>query len=220
MESFCQLYNQYALYKKKSLVVYDSQIATDLLGYGINQDYYHKVYQSVELLHKLYDSKLTNDSIRSYVEYKLNDHHADNVKFCILIDVFRCYDGLNHPTTITKPEGIALLLLLDKMIGNNELLTYGQLKTVSPSTLSLIDLVPFISECSEQIGSRYSLFLPLIFKKKAPYLDNLYRRLLYNLCKTIAEVDGEISVSEKEWLNEIALLNDDDPNNDIDISSI
>ena len=44
--------------------------------------------------------------------------------------------------------------------------------------------------------------------------------LLYNLCKKIAEVDGEISFSEKEWLNEIALLNDDDPDNDIDISGL
>lgn len=40
------------------------------------------------------------------------------------------------------------------------------------------------------------------------------------MCKRIAEVDGEISLSEKEWLNEIALLNDDDPANDIDVSNI
>ena len=41
---------------------------------------------------------------------------------------------------------------------------------------------------------------------------------MYKFCKAIAEVDGEISVSEEEWLREIALLNDDDSNNDIDIS--
>ena len=138
------------------------------------------------------------------------------MKFCLLIDVLRCYDGLGHPTSFTRPEGIALMMLLDKIIGYNEIMAYKQLESVSAATLSLIDLVPYLSECSEQLGSRYTLYLPTIFEKKAPNLERLYRRLLYNLCKTIAEVDGEISPAEDEWLNEIALLNDDDSNNDID----
>ena len=189
-----------------------------MLRYGITEDYFHKVDKATELMKKFYEAKLANSAIRSAVEYRLNDYHAENVKFCLLIDVLRCYDGLNHPTTFTTPEGIALMMLLDKIIGNKEILSYGHLETVSSATLSLIDLVPYISECSEQLGSRYSLFLSGIFEKKAPAVDRLYRRLMYNLCKTIAEVDGEISVSEEEWLREIALLNDDDPDNDIDIS--
>lgn len=217
MEKFNELYDQYALYKEKAEEA-DSEFTTDLLRYGITEDYFHKVVRATELMNKFYEAKLANSIIRSAVEYRLNDYHAENVKFCLLIDVLRCYDGLNHPTTFTTPEGIALMMLLDKIIGNNDIISYGQLETVSPATLSLIDLVPYISECSEQLGSRYSLFLSGIFEKKAPAVDRLYRRLMYNLCKTIAEVDGEISVSEEEWLREIALLNDDDPDNDIDIS--
>jgi hypothetical protein len=131
--------------------------------------------------------------------------------------VLRCYDGLNHPTTFTTPEGIALMVLLDKIVGEGKIIVYSQLEAVDAATLSLIDLVPYLSECSEQLGSKYSLFLPTIFEKKAPELEKLYRRVLYNLCKTIAEVDGEISPAEEDWLNEIALLNDEDPSNDIDI---
>ena len=97
-------------------------------------------------------------------------------------------------------------------------MAYKQLETVSATTLSLIDLVPYLSECSEQLGSKYTLYLPTIFEKKAPDLERLYRRLLYNLCKTIAEVDGEISTAEEEWLNEIACLMTMIPDNDIDIS--
>ena len=217
MDKFSDLYDQYALYKEK-VEETDSEFTTDLLRYGITEDYFHKVVRATELMNKFYEAKLANSTIRSAVEYRLNDYHAENVKFCLLIDVLRCYDGLNHPTTFTTPEGIALMMLLDKIIGNNDIISYGQLETVSPATLSLIDLVPYISECSEQLGSRYSLFLSGIFEKKAPAVDRLYRRLMYNLCKTIAEVDGEISGSEEEWLREIALLNDDDPDNDIDIS--
>lgn len=217
MDKFSQLYNQYALYKEK-IGEENTDFSTDLLRYGITQDYYLKVNRAAELLQRFYDAKLANSSIRNALAYRLNNYHADNVKFCLLIDVLRCYDGLDHPTSFTRPEGIALLILLDKIIGNNEIMVYKQLGTVSPATLSLIDLVPYLSECSEQLGSRYNLYLPTIFEKKAPNLERLYRRLLYNLCKAIAEVDGVISPAEEEWLNEIALLNDDDPNNDIDIS--
>lgn len=217
MDKFSQLYDQYALYKEK-VEEEDTDYSTDLLRYDITQDYYLKVNRATELLQRFYDAKLANSSIRNAIAYRLNNNHADNVKFCLLIDVLRCYDGLDHPTSFTRPEGIALMILLDKIIGNNEIMAYKQLEAVSAATLSLIDLVPYLSECSEQLGSRHTLYLPAIFEKKAPDLERLYRRLLYKLCKTIAEVDGEISSAEEEWLNEIALLNDDDPHNDIDIS--
>ena len=217
MDKFVDLYDQYALYKEKAEED-DKEFTTDLLRYEITKDYFHKVNRATELLRKFYDAKLGNPTIRNSVAYQLNSNNADNVKFCLLIDVLRCYDGLSHPTTFTRPEGIALMMLLDKIIGNNEIIAYGQLQDVSSSTLSLIDLVPYLSECSDELGNKYSLFLPTIFEKKAPELERLYRRLLYNLCKAIAEVDGEITPAEEDWLREIALLNDDDPNNDIDIS--
>ena len=217
MDKFSLLYDQYAHYKENNIED-NSDFTTNLLQYDITQDYFLKVIRSAELLQRFYDAKLANTTIRNAVAYRLNSNNADNVKFCLLIDVLRCYDGLDHPTSFTRPEGIALMILLDKTIGNNEIMVYKQLEAVNAATLSLIDLVPYLSDCSEQLGSRYSLFLPTIFEKKAPNLERLYRRLLYNLCKAIAEVDGEISPVEEEWLNEIALLNDDDPNNDIDIS--
>jgi hypothetical protein len=216
MDKFSQLYNQYTLYKEK-VNDENSNFTTNLLQYDIPEDYFLKVSQAIELLLRFYEAKLTNSAIRNAVAYRIKHNHADNVKFCLLIDVLRCYDGLNHPTSFTTPEGIALMILLNKMIGEREILSYKQLETVNSATLSLIDLVPYLSECSEQLGSRYSLYLPTVFEKKVPNLERLYRRILYNLCKTIAEVDSEITLAEKEWLNEIALLNDDDPDNDIDI---
>ena len=219
MDKFSQLYNQFALYKERANED-DSNFTTNLLQYDITEDYFLKVSRAVELLHRFYEAKLANTTIRNAVAYRVYHNHENNVKFCLLIDVLRCYDGLNHPTTFTTPEGIALMVLLDKIIGNNKIMAYEQLSTVDSSTLSLIDIVPYLSECSEQLGSRYSLYLPMIFEKKTPDMEQLYRRILYNLCKTIAEVDGEISVAEEEWLREIALLNDDDPDNDIDISGL
>lgn len=219
MDKFSQLYGQYDLYKEKAKEE-GSYLSTNLLQYDITEDYFLKVSSAVELLLSLYEAKLTNTTIRNAVAYRINHNHANNVKFCLLIDVLRCYDGLSHPTTFTTPEGIALMVLLDKIIGERKIVTYEQLSAVDSATLSLIDLVPYLSDCSDQLGSRYTLYLPTIFKKKAPDLERLYRRTLYNLCKTIAEVDGAISAAEEEWLNEIALLNDDDPDNDIDLCGL
>ena len=219
MDKFSQLYEQYSLYKEK-VNKDDSDFTTNLMQYDITQDYFIKVSRAVELLLRFYETKLSNTTIRNAVAYRLNHNHPDNVKFCLLIDVLRCYDGLSHSTTFTTPEGIALMVLLDKLIGENRIMAYEQLSEVDSATLSLIDLVPYINDCSEQLGSRYSLYLPTVFEKKAPEIENIYRRTLYNLCKTIAEVDSEITAAEEEWLNEIALLNDDDPDNDVDISGL
>lgn len=219
MDNFSLLYNQYALYKEK-VNEDESDFNTNLLQYGITEDYFTKISKATELLLRFYKAKLTNTTIRNSVSYRLHHIHAANVKFCLLIDVLRCYDGLNHPTTFTTPEGIALMVLLDKIIGDTKIISYKQLESVSSATLSLIDLVPYLNECSEQLGSTSSLYLTTIFEKKAPDMERLYRRILYILCKTIAEVDGEMSMAEEEWLNEIALLNDDDSNNDIDISNL
>ena len=170
MDKFSQLYDQYDLYKEK-VNEDNSEFTTDLLRYNITQDYYNKVNLATELLQRFYDAKLANSTIRNAVAYRLNNNNADNVKFCLLIDVLRCYDGLDHPTTFTRPEGIALLILLDKIIGNKEIMEYSQLGSISAATLSLIDLVPYLSDCSVQLGSRYSLYLPTIFEKKAPDLE-------------------------------------------------
>jgi len=217
MGEFQSLYEQYSLLKEK-LKEDVNDFSADLRQYGITEDYYRKVDDATELLCKFYDVKLANATIKNALAYKLNDNHTENVKICLLIDVLRCYEGLSHPTTFTTPEGTALLLLLDKILGNREIKSFAQLGAVSSPTLSLIDIIPYISECSEGLGEKYSLYLPTILENKSPENGYLYRRLIYNLCKTIAEVDSEISEAEEDWLNEIALLNDHNPNNDILLS--
>ena len=220
MNSLDNLYEQYYNLIENTQDNTNNGFTTDLLQYGITKDYFEEVVKATGLLHNFYDKYLTIENIRNAVCERLNDNHAENVKFCMLIDVLRCYDGLGHPTSFTTPEGIALMVLLGKILGLGEINTYEKLGTINSATLSLIDIIPYISECSDELGQKYSLFMSKIFEKEAPDIDRLYRMLLYNLCKRIAEVDGDISITEKEWLEEIALLADDDPDNDIDISGL
>ena len=220
MDSLDNLYEQYYNLIENIQENTNNGYTSDLLQYGITKEYFEEVVKATGLLQNFYDKYLTIDNIRNAVCERLNDNHAENVKFCMLIDVLKCYDGLNHPTSFTTPEGIALMVLLGKIMNLGEIYSYDQLGTVNSATVSLIDIIPYLSECSDELGPKCSLFMSTIFEKEAPDIDRLYRMLLYNLCKKIAEVDDEISISEKEWLEEIALLADDDPDNDIDISGL
>lgn len=220
MESIENLYEQYYNLTEKIMESNSEELSTNLLQYGITQDYYNQIDQATGLLNDFYEKYLKVNNIEYAVNKRFQCERAENVKFALLIDVFRCYDGLNHPTSFTTPEGIALMLLLGKILYIGQIDSYEQLETVNSATLSLIDIIPHISVCSDELGNRYSLFLSTILEKDYPDLDSLYRKLLYNLCKKIVEVDGKITLSEKEWLNEITLLNDDDPNNDIDVSGL
>ncbi len=220
MESIENLYEQYYNLTEKIMESNSEELSTNLLQYGITQDYYNQIDQATGLLNDFYEKYLKVNNIEYAVNKRFQCERAENVKFALLIDIFRCYDGLDHPTSFTTPEGIALMLLLGKILYIGQIHSYEQLETVNSATLSLIDIIPHISVCSDELGNRYSLFLSTILEKDYPDLDSLYRKLLYNLCKKIVEVDGKITLSEKEWLNEITLLNDDDPNNDIDVSRL
>ncbi|MBR6287034.1 MAG: hypothetical protein IKR18_08630 [Bacteroidaceae bacterium] len=220
MESFENLYEQYYNLIERIQESTNNELTTDLLQFGITKDYFEEVVKATSLLQNFYDKYLATDNIQCAINERLIDNHAENTKFCMLIDVLRCYEGLGHPTSFTTPEGIALMVLLGKVLGMGEVNSYEQLSAINPATLSLIDIIPYIGECSDELGEKNSLFMSTIFEVEAPGIDRLYRKLLYNLCKRIAEVDGEISIPEKEWLEDIALLADGDPNNDIDISGL
>lgn len=220
MESLDNLYVQYYNLIEKIQENTDNGVSTDLLQYGITKEYYEEVVKATSLLQNFYDKHLTNDDIRSAVCERLDDNSVENVKFCMMTDVMRCYDGLGHPTSFTTPEGIAFMVLLGKVFGLGEINSYEELGAVNSATLSLIDIIPYISEFSDELGQKYSLLMSTIFEKESSDIDRLYRKILYNLCKKIAEVDKIISLSEQDWLSEIALLNDDDSDNDIDISDL
>ena len=85
---------------------------------------------------------------------------------------------------------------------------------------SLIDIIPYIDQCSQEIGNTNTLLISSVLESTDPDADILYRQLLYKLCKSIASVDGNLAIEEKEWLEEIARLDDDDLTNDIDVNDI
>ena len=220
METVEILYEQYYNLIERIQESRPDELSINLIRKDITRDYYDQVDKAAGMLKDFYEKSLKGTGIKEAIDERFQCSRADNVKFGMLIDVLRCYDGLKHPTSFTSPEGVALMILLGKILCVGEIQSYEQLGNVNAATISLVDIIPYIGECSNELGKRYSLFLSSMLEKESPEKDHLYRRILYNLCIKIAEVDGEISLSEREWLNEIALLNDDAPDTDIDINEL
>ena len=142
MECIETLYEQYYNLIERFQESGSNDYSTNLLDYGIALEYYDQVDKAVEDMKIFYEKCLK----RSYIEDAINEqfecNRAENVKFGLLIDIIRCYDGLDHPTSFTTPEGIALMILLGKVLGVGEIQSYEQLKSVDSATLSIIDIIP------------------------------------------------------------------------------
>lgn len=194
------------------------EYTTNLLQYEISSDYFDKIQSAIRLIVDFENKYLGDKKVQTCLSNTIENFEQEDTKLFILADVMRCYEGLDHPTSLSTPEGIAILLLIGQIYGVSEIHFFEDLENVSSKEASLIDLTPYIRQCSYDLPNRQSLFLSSILEKIDEKVDSLYRLLIYNICKRIAEVDGVISFSEKEWLEEIARLDDDDPTNDIDIS--
>ena len=196
----------------------------DLSQTGITEEYFDKVDSASSMIIMLYErhlntnpmQRLLHDNIRTG-RYK----NRDDVKLCLMIDIVRCYYGLGHRTSLNSPEGIALLLLLIKLFRNEYTITYKGLGEIPNYIIDIDGLVPYISECSDQIDiAKDQSVLSTLLQNKYPQVDRSYRIALYRYCEAISEVDGTISREEREFLMTLLRLDDDDVTNDILIDSI
>lgn len=92
--------------------------------------------------------------------------------------------------------------------------------SMKPKMCSMRHLSLDIDQCSHEIGSMSTLLISSILENTNSDIDKMYRKLLYKLCESIASVDGVIAIEEKEWLEEIARLDDEDATNDIEINEL
>lgn len=206
---------------------YDSindDITVDISYSGVTPEYFEKVDNASNWLMQFYEHKVATTPVHNALYdqallYKRRTY--DDLKLCLLIDVLRCYDGLNHPTSLNSRERLGLLLLLVKMYKPNMILTYEDLTAVPDTIINMDALITYASGCSDEINfPKDTIIISSLLQQADKKADMLYRTLMYRFCEAISEADGVISRSEKEWLMTILRLDDDDVSNDIVIDSI
>lgn len=220
MESLKKYHVQLNKLMEKFVEGHNDGISVNLAHNGVTQNYYERITSSADQLIGFYKNKLNQtDTIKAFCQAYLLESEED-VKLALLVDVMRCYDGLGHSTSFNTPEGIAIMIFLGMLYDVERIMSLTDLSDVDSGTLALIDILPYVDECSHELGNRSKLLLSPIIEGIDGNTDEQYRKLIYKFCKNIASVDDEISIEEKEWLEEIARLDDDDPTNDIDVSSL
>lgn len=194
------------------------------LSLGINESYFDKVDHASTALVQFYDRYVADTVMHSALHARINTRHRknyDDLKLMVMVDVIRAYEGLDHSTRLNCPEGIALLLLLVKFFRPDYFITFPGLKEIPTEIINLDGIVPYISACSDMIDipSEESTISELLLEAH-PKHERTYRVCLYHLFEAVSEVDGVISLSEREYLMTMLRLDDDDVTNDINIDSI
>ena len=236
MDSFKKYYERLEILKVKENQVRSSdiisedfiasnRICVDLSNNGVTREYFEKIdnatTQLLEFYHDNIERSSTHALLYSYIPQKYKRRDYGDLKLCFLIDIIRCYEGLNHPTNLSTPEGVALLLLLTKAYYPSFFFNFESLSEIPEAVINLDAIIPYIGACSDEVGyAEDVIFVSKLLHEINPKADILYRQLIYRFCEAVSEVDSVISINEKEWLMGVLRLDDDDTSNDIVIDSI
>ena len=203
---------------------YHDDVFMSDLSEGIEESYFEKIDQATSMLLSFYERYIADTRMHIALHERVNTRRRknyDDLKLMLMIDVVRAYEGLNHSTRLNRPEGVALLLLLVKFFRPDYLISYQGLKAIPTDIINLDGLVPYISNCSDQIDiPMEESVISILLRDAHPKADKSYRITMYALFEAISEVDGVISRSEREYLMTLLRLDDDDVTNDIVIDSI
>ena len=100
-------------------------------------------------------------------------------------------------------------------------MSFGELSEIPQFIINLDRMVSFIHGCIDETEiMKNQSIISVLLQIVNPEADKDYRILLYKLCEAISEVDGRISISEREFLMNVLRLDDDDVTNDIETDSI
>ena len=194
------------------------------LSYGIEEAYFEKVDHASTTLVSFYERYIADTVMHFALHSRINTRRRknfDDLKLMVMVDIVRAYEGLNHSTRLNSPEGIALLLLLVKFFRPDYFITFHGLEEIPTDIINLDGIVPYISAVSDiiDVPTEESVISELLLEAH-PKHERTYRICLYQLFEAVSEVDGVISLSEREYLMTLLHLDDDDVTNDIDIDSI
>lgn len=198
----------------------NDEFSVDLSGVNVTEAYFDNFDWAAQNIVTFFDNHLVNSDVhKAFYDVLVGPRRRnyDDMKFCLLIDIERCYVGLNHSTSPNTPEGIALLLLLTRLFMPQKLFGYAGLNQVPESVINLDAIVAYASMGSEEIDiPADELVIARLLAEVKPNSEVLYRKVIYRFCEAISEVDGTVSRSEDEFLKAILRL-DDDPDNDIEM---
>lgn len=200
------------------------EITVDLSHSGVTPEYYSKIDERSDALLDFFQKEVKNPEVRASLKDILPiDGYQDDedLMLCLLMDLVHCFEGLDHPTKLDTCEGIALLNVMEKVYRPDYYMSFEELSAVPQFIINLDGMISYIEGCIIEADDMNSgSLVSALLQRVNPEADKEYRILLYRLCEAISEVDGVISVSEREFLMSVLRLDDGDVSTDIITDSI
>lgn len=204
---------------------YDSNdVTVDLTISGITREYYAKIDERSDDILGFFHTTIANLAVRDALKEIITiDGYRDDddLMLCLLMDIVHCFYGLDHRTSLSTCEGIALLNIMEKVYRPDYYMSFEELSEVPAFIINLDAMVTYISACIEATDIMKSQsIVSTLLQKVNPEADKEYRILLYRFCEAISQVDSVISIPEREFLMNILRLDDNDISTDIQTDSI
>lgn len=199
-------------------------VPVDLTRSGVTPEYYAKIDERSDDMLDFFQKKIANQAVREALNGMVTIEgyrDDDDLMLCLLMDIVHCFDALGHPTSLDTCEGIALLNMMEKVYRPDYYMSFEELSEVPGFIINLDAMVTYIVSCIEATDIMKSQsIVSALLQQVDPDADKEYRILLYRFCEAISEVDGVISVLEREFLMNILRLDDNDVTTDIHTDSI
>ena len=199
-------------------------VTVDLTGSGVTPEYFNKLDERGNALLDFIQESVAKQDVRAALQgiVSIEGYQDDeDLMLCFLMDLVHCFEGLDHRTSLSTCEGLALLNVMAKVYRPDYYMSFQELAEIPQFIINLDGMVSYIDGCIEETEiMKNQSIVSVLLQIVNPEADKEYRILLYKLCEAISEADGVISISEREFLMNVLRLDDDDVSNDIITDSI
>ncbi|MBQ0115342.1 MAG: DUF4236 domain-containing protein [Bacteroidales bacterium] len=129
------------------------------------------------------------------------------IQFVIFADILRCFKGLGHDFKLDDDEeNIGLYMFMFKYLQPEADVSYENRKLMKPtlkeSFVNVLETTDVLNQNSSQMPAN-EFFLQNVFDNYNQELKTQYMTLIYRFASAVANADGVINETEKQWLAEI-----------------
>ena len=202
-------------------------LTVDLSASGVTPEYFAKIDGRSDALLEFFNDTIAKPEVRETfkgivpLDGNYSEKDNEDLMLCLLMDLVQCFEDLNHSTSLSSCEGLALLNVLAKVYRPDYYMSYGDLSEVPSFIINLDGMVSYIEGCIESTDIiKQQSIISSVLQVVNTEADKQYRILMYRLCEAISEADGIISDAERSFLMTVLRLDDDDVTNDIETDSI
>lgn len=185
-----------------------------LKQYGVSEEYFNEIAAASKNLADFKKSVCLNisalDAISSAFAWPDNDKEG-HINYLISIDALRCFEGSGVTLALDTVEGFGLLALSWALISKDNYPEYKNVGFFFNTASQTADYIQTLKKFANGHFPKGRLVFPDLLFSCGSDLRERYLTLLSKWASTVAKADGTVTDKEKDWLEKLANLKDEEP---------